>query len=176
MKLNELLETQSIFSAVNARQNFDFIEDPAELDLMLKISYGERQVFAPFEDLKDEEISMFIVNAFGEAWENYVKIELLSVNVDKRRELTETTNQSEDRTSTKNDLNKVAAFNSDDLIQNDGSDSNTEDGMVGDSTHTLTESNIDVGNSFKLLNDLSKHSIITKVIYDVARTITLDIY
>lgn len=176
MTLKELVETQSIFSAVNARQSFEFIDNPDDLDFMLKSLYGERNVFSPYISASVEDLAMVIVNENSEAWDAYVKMAVLTDNVDSRREVTETTNETEDRTSTKNDVNKVAAFNASELIDNDGSDSNSTDGMVGDTTRTLTESNINVSNSFKLLNDLTKRSIITKVLKDVSNTITLPLY
>lgn len=177
MKLSEFLDDKNLFQAIEDLQNFPFIGADADtLDMMLKIQYGEKTLFSPYAGMDQELTAKLLVKQLSAAWENYIQIAALSVDVNKRREVSETTNTTEDRTNNKNDVNKVAAFNSPTLIENDSANSETVDDMEGETVREMTDSQIDPMASYNMLNALAKDSIIQSVMRDVAATLTLSIY
>jgi len=165
MNLSEFIGEQSIFRAIGLVEPFPFIvpgEDPFDenglLDIILKIGYGEREMWAPYITLEMDKVAAVLVKFYRDKWYAYI-----------------VTNQ-ENRTINKEDVNKVSAFNSPDMLDNDGVSSNTVDGLTGDKRNVVNDTFFDPKNDFILLNDITKDGIIDKIMWDVANSLTLNIY
>lgn len=176
--LNDYLSGKSsLFTAINDVEAFPFITGDAEnLDLILKINYGQRQLFAPYSDVSINSLASLLVAEYGETWRDYVKIAALKENVNERREVTETITENEDRLSSREDANKVASFNSVELVVNDGSTSTTTDDNESEKVRTLTDENISPQASYALLSNMARASILKNVMQDVSKALTLAIY
>ena len=118
---------------------------------------------------------MLVLN-FQNSWENYVKIELLTDNPNSRREVTETTNQTETRLNSKSDVNKISAYNSEDLINDGGMNTDGTDDLDGVTVRTLVDEQINQKQAYELLSIGVKNSIIKYVMNDISGYLTLDIY
>lgn len=176
--LNDYLSGKSsLFTAINDVEAFPFITgDEENLDLILKINYGQRTLFAPYSDVSINSLASLLVTEYGETWRDYVKIEALKENVNERREVSETITENEDRLSEREDVNKVASFNSVDLVVNDGSTSNNSDTNTGEKVRTLTDENISPQASYALLSNMARASILKSVMQDISKALTLAIY
>jgi len=175
--LKEFLENESLFEKINQIESFPFLVDNVSImDLILITNYGSKKVFSAFEGNSIQTIAEMLVLNFKPSWENYVKIELLTVNPNNRREVTETTNQTETRLNSKTDVNKISAYNSEDLINDGGMNTDGTDDLDGETVRTLVDEQINQKQSYELLSNSGKNSIIKSVMTDISSYLTLDIY
>lgn len=175
--LNAFLAGKSLFTEIENIEAFPFIVGDAEnLDLILTINYGERKLFKPYSTLEVEKVAQLIVKEYGETWRDYVKIEALKENVNSRREVSETITENEDRLSEREDVNKVSSFNSTEMVVNDGTSSNNSDTNTGEKVRTLTDESISPKESYSLLSNMARASILKNVMNDVSKALTLSIY
>ena len=141
-------------------------------------NFGERQVLPKVETLPLHRLVSLIVNQFRTTWERMELVELtananLAGAVDAT---TETTKNEETKANTKNDVNKVSAYNSDILMTNDGSNSVGSEELSGEKTRVVSRQNKSLETSFKNMDILKKNAIIQSVTRDVANFVTLSIY
>lgn len=141
-------------------------------------NFGEREVLPKVEALTLVQLASLIGNQFYSTWERMELVELtananLAGAVDAT---TETTTNEETKANTKDDVNKVSAYNSDTLMTNDGSNSVGSEALSGEKTKVVSRQNKSLENSFKNLDILKKNAIIQSVTRDVANFVTLSIY
>lgn len=178
MTLKEFLSNKaSLFETIKNIEPFPFIgSDADKLDLILRTNYGSRQLFAAYEDFTITELAEILVIEFIDRWQDYVKMAALVQDVNNKRELTETINNTEDRTNNSSTTNKVSAYNSETLIDDDGNEVTGTDGLEGEKTRTLTDTDINVEKAFNMLNKANQTSIIRSVVKDISSATTLTIY
>lgn len=150
----------------------------ANLNAAQVYSFGEREVLPKVGALTLPQLAGLITNQFSATWERMELVELtananLAGAVDAT---TETTTNEETKANTKDDVNKVSAYNSDTLMTNDGSNSVGSEALSGEKTRVVSRQNKSLENSFKNLDILKKNAIIQSVTRDVANFITLSIY
>lgn len=174
MKLREYLEGVSIFELMDSINPLPMPLD--NLDLRLKVLHGNRPLFSSFENLEPEIVANLLVLDFAEKWEKLIVVLAQADNINPRREITETITSGETRTNTSSTLGKVSGFNSDDLLTNDGSEMEGLDVSDGERIRTLTDAQINLEQSFKMLNVVDKNSILQTVMSDVSNYLTLSIY
>ena len=176
MKLSEFLNGGGLFREVNAIKPFPFLLDSTFVDMLLVTYNGDKTVFKPVMNWDLETTAKTLVMHFGVKWDLYITQEDMLSNVNTRQEVTETINTTELRNNTRDDVNKISAFNETILIDNDGSNSVALDELDGQVTRTSVNENIDVEHAYNTLNLTSKNSIIQKVLNDVSGFLTLSIY
>ena len=150
----------------------------ASLNSALVYNFGERQVLPKVETLPLHRLARLIANQFRTTWERMELVELtananLAGAVDAT---TETTTNEETKANTKDDVNKVSAYNSDTLMTNDGSNSVGSENLSGEKTKVVSRQNKSLETSFKNLDILKKNAIIQSVTRDVANFVTMSIY
>lgn len=176
--LKEFLKDESIFLEISNIESFPFIdtENIPTLDTLLLVTYGNKLVYGEFNDVNIELIAKMLVIKNRQKWLCYIEAEQLLGNVNTRREITETITDSETRTGERTDINKVSAYNSDELLTDGGNDNSSTDILDGEKTRTLTDETIDVKHAYTMLNLVGKDTVASKVIADVAQFLTLSIY
>lgn len=178
--LGEYQSIGSIWGGILALEPFPFsVANPAaQLDAMLGLDYGDRLMFSKMVALPIATVSANIVSLYKDKWLKLIDIQATEIDVSSgaTRKQTETISKKEVRNNTTDNVNKVSAFNSDDLINNDGNNSTGLDDLEGDSTRVLTDSQISLVNAFNNLSLLDKSNILKTVNKDVASYLTLDIY
>lgn len=150
----------------------------ANLNAAQSYNFGEREVFPKVVTLPLPQLAGLIANQFSTTWERMELVELtananLAGAVDAT---TETTTNAETKANTKDDVNKVSAYNSDTLMTNDGSNSVGSENLSGEKTRVASRQNKSLETSFKNLDILKKNAIIRSVTRDVANFVTLSIY
>ena len=181
MLLSEYMESKDLWGAIStAVPTLGFIGSigATNLNAAQVYNFGERQVLPKVEALTLPQLAGLIANQFYTTWERMGLVELtananLAGAVDAT---TETTTNAETKASTKDDVNKVSAYNSDTLMTNDGSNSVGSEELSGERTRVVSRQNKSLENSFKNLDILKKNAIIRTVTRDVANFVTLSIY
>ena len=89
---------------------------------------------------------------------------------------TDTTVATEQKTNSRTDTNKVSAFDSPDLLVNDGSDSEGSEAVAGNKSRNSEKIVSRVYDIYKNLDVMKKNDIISTVINDVVGFSTLSIF
>ena len=174
------MEQGSLWEGIRGLAPLPFFDTvpPAQLDVQTVLSFGDRFIFSKLVTTAPEQMAVNIVAIYKAKWEKLV--EALAVDYDlsagTSKKTTETIHKIEARDNTRDDVNKVSAFNTDDLITDTGATSTGADNLTGDTTRTLTEADISLTNAFNNLSMLDQQNIITTVIKDVANYMTLSVY
>ena len=172
------MEQGSIWGGIIALGPLPFPATAVQLDAMLELDYGNRFMFSKLVTKTIAEVSANIVALYSAQWAKLVEVTGGDFNVlsGATKKTTETITRKEDRVNNRDDVNKVSAFNTDDLITDTGSTSNTTDGLTGDTDRVLTEENINLQNAFANLSLLEQSNILKVVNKDVANYLTLSVY
>ena len=181
MLLSEYMEGKDLWGEIStAVPALVFIRSfgATNLNAAQVYNFGERQVLPKVEALTLPQLVSLIVNQFRTTWERMELVELtananLAGAVDAT---TETTTNEETKANTKDDVNKVSAYNSDTLMTNDGSNSVGSEEISGEKTRVVSRQNKSLETSFKNLDILKKNAIIQSVTRDVANFVTMSIY
>lgn len=178
--LGQYMQSGSIWGGIQALEPFPFLvtTPPAKMDILLELGYGEQWMFHKLGAKPVSDVCATIVALYKDQWLRLIEVQALDIDIGSglSKKQTETISKKEVRNNSRDDVNKVSAFNSDELINNDGSVSTGLDDLKGDTTRTLTDSQISLVEAFNNLNLLGKSNILNTVNKDVASFLTLDIY
>lgn len=177
IKLSELLQQGSIFNELETIKPMPFlsVEDNEVMDSLLNLKYGDRTVYSKLLTTSLPDIAKMLVKTHGDYWDGLLQIDDDGLPSN-RRTLTETITTNENRTNNRDDKNVVAAYNSDDLITNDGTLVVGADDLTGNKTRTLTDEKTSLNSAYYHLSLQQKNNIMNVVLLDVADFITLSIY
>ena len=180
VNLKTWLTGGSMFTAIKTAENFPFFSDtqPAELDQMLSLTYGERMVASAFNNFDINTAGKFITKLYGGKW--YALIQFNITPPDIGAKTTTKTTGKQNTIGTKNGVsnteNKVSAFNSDNLITDTGANNELEENTLQDITQDSSTSVIDWQTAFNNLSIAERTNIISVVLKDVASYLTVSVY
>lgn len=174
------MEQGSLWEGIRGLAPLPFFDTvpPAQLDVQTVLSFGDRFMFSKLVTVTVAQMSVNIVSLYKDKWTKLVEVLAYDYDVmaNTSKKTTDVTHKTEARDNTRDDVNKVSAFNTDDLITDTGATSTGADNLTGDIDRTLTEANISLSDAFNNLSLLDKNNIIQTVIKDVANYMTLDVY
>lgn len=178
--LRNYLYGVNIFEDIKSVEDFDFftVVTTEQLNKMLIIGYGDRNVFDGFISVDLIDVANYIVLNLGDKWNSLYEYILTEKELDALESLkvTEVNNDSQTTVKTSDSLNKVSAYNSDDLLVDGGNTENINDTKTGTGNKTITSSKISIGTAYKNLNLVQKNNIINTVLKDVSNYLTTDFY
>ena len=180
MNLAEYLGQTNIFTElmeVGSNPIFN-IENNQNMNMLLKLNHGDKVVFDKFNTISIKEVAQMLMLQHGKNWQRVIDVSVngLNIGASSVHTVTETTTETESRINSREDLNKVSAYNSDELVTNDGTNSNNNENVNGDKTRILTDEVSDYATQFNNLSLSIKNNIIDIVITDVSNFLTLSIY
>lgn len=105
---------------------FDFIDDNT-LNQLYIMKYGNRGITSNVVDIDVELLASVLINAYGFKWDNIILNLTNSINelADYKELITETITDEGSLNLTRENINKVSAYNVDDFVNN-SSDDNSE--------------------------------------------------
>jgi len=105
---------------------FDFIDDNT-LNQLYIMKYGNREITSNVVDIDVELLASVLINAYGFKWDNIILNLTNSINelADYKELITETITDEGSLNLTRENINKVSAYNVDDFVNN-SSDDNSE--------------------------------------------------
>lgn len=178
--LKDLLLTSSLWGAIADVEPFPFIVDetPEMMDLIMGHLYGERELLPSSLNLTVEQLAKVIVATHKPRWLQLVDISLQDWDTGggATRRMTETISETENRTSTNDDVNKVATFDDELMTDTDAKKTTGVDEFTNTKTRTVRDGQYSLATAFTDLQTLDKTAIINTVIKDVAIFTTLSIY
>lgn len=180
LTLRAYLASGSIFTAIQTVKNFAFYTDntPADLDYMLSLNYGQRNVFSAFNDVTIDDVAKHIVKLYGDKWDALISFNSQPVNIgaNNSRKITGSEHRTGNNDSTSDSTNKVSAYNSDALINDTGSAGTTVDNTELDINRSSTDETFNLSTAFNNLSIAEKTNIIAVVLKDVATYLTVSVY
>lgn len=178
VSLAEFMVGRTLFSYITGMLEWEaeWLEtNPASLDLMLKLNYGDREVWWKYAELTDSEVAIMLVSAFNDSWKALSEAAALAV-LNSKRTVTETITQTDSRTNTGEETSKVSAFNSEDLIEDQGRSTTGTDALQSSRTRDFLDETLDVKQKLSQLDDASRRNVVQSVVKDVASYLTISIY
>lgn len=182
MKLNDVmlktyLNGESLFAEIKLIEPFPFIgESTVPLDLMLVINHGRKTMFHPFLDLDLKTLAEMLVLRFKHDWLMLIASLAVAKDLKNGRTITETINKTDTKTTSTDSVNKVAAFNSETMLDDGGSNSSGLDDSVGETVRVLNDDTNNVKEVFNMLELSVRNDIIKTVLKDISGFTTLSIY
>lgn len=180
LKLEEYLKQGDLFNILHTMGSLEGIDvvDVPKMDMMLSLNHGQKTVYEGIGLKTINEVAQMLSLLNKDKWKKSI---LLESNIDdigmvNTRKLTETIIENESRINNRDNINKVSAYNSDEMINNDGSNSISNEGLDSTKTRTITDGVYDINNAYKNLSSMSKNNIMEMIIKDVSNFMTLSIY
>lgn len=178
MKLREYLNGVNFWSEINNVQQFAFISDPSQMDLIQVIEYGDRTLFAGFENTPPQDVAKLIVTHFAEKWNALInaridEIDVTSLNTSKSKTTSTITGN---KTDIENTENKISGYNTSELITDNGNDSTKTEDTSRESAIEKIDSIASYEYLFDNLSTVEKSNIITLAIEDATKYLTISIY
>lgn len=180
MIYNEWIEDKSLFSEINNIESFPFIElyGVEKLDLLYKVNYGNKIISKNIESLTVSDVANIIVISHATSWKNQYDLLMneIRLGVESVNTIEETVSEDMLRILDSDNINKVSAFNSEDLTMNDSN----VDSVNEDSEKKLIRNREQANKSFtaiqKQLELFNSSFVVDVVCKDVSKILSLSIY
>ena len=179
-KLAEYMERGDLWGSVKALSPFPFFDEysPENLNRQTKLLFGERNLYSKFSDISIEDAAEIIVISCQKKWLNLMLIDELDFNLaaSESERVNQNTAKEENRDKNIEQINKVSAYNSEDMVNEGGSNVAEDELLTGEETRITTRDKISLDSAYNNLSMADKISIIKTVVADVAEVLTLSIY
>lgn len=178
MLVKEKLLSGDFFTELAKHGDTPFItvDNTPALNLLLLLECGDRKLFSKLESYDLELITGFIYALHGLNWLRLLELNEVALTGGDTRTITETINSTENRTNTRNELNKVTGFNSDEMLVNDGLEVNAGDDLEGTKVRTLEDKKVNLNTLYSDLSLTQNNSIIKTVLRDITIFLSTSIY
>lgn len=172
--LHEYMSNRTLFDKVAPLVSVLDGVDVDDLDALLVLKFGERPMYDKFEVMGDGQVARLIALNFGDAWADYQ--ELSNQPLAGRYEKTiDTFTGSQDMTGGENSTSKVSAYNSPELLDDSGNESEREVTTLLDNERTIIKEITGLNERLEL-HELASNTVANRVLFDVASFLTLDVY
>lgn len=167
----------SLFGEIQLLNDYAFFADhtPLEMDKLLRIYYGERILFSPLRELTAGELANILVNKLNDTWDKLIIINSINPNAEVIT-LDEKVDNSEVNTGSNTLVNTISAFNSDDLVNNDGSNGSNTNTKDGERNRLSTQEKINAKDAYLNFTASQKFDIVESVLNSVVNQLALTVY
>ena len=173
MKVKEL--QGNIFSELK-KIEASLVFDDEKLWQLFTLKYGERVLRAPLDSWGAVDIAGVLALEYSEKWRLFsVQIANFTSYLGGVR-VTEKLDKRELLNNVNDTLNKIAAYDSDDLLVNDGNNTTSNSTNTLNYTKTLLNENVSIKDLLNSLQVKIENDIIKLVINDTKNLICLEIY
>lgn len=179
MKLYEYVDSNSLFEHLITNgflSKFPLIVDAQTWDSLLVLKYGDRSLMPKLSLSTPTTISTYIDLTLSDKWTDLLAANEVSPLNDDVHTVQETITNNSTKENIAENVNKVSAYDSDELITDDGSSLNSNEVADGQTVRTLTDSNSNYVSQYANISTKQKNNIIDVILYDVADALTLSVY
>lgn len=176
MKIKEYLAHDNIFTTIISETSLPI--NAELLNGILVIEHGEKTLFSKLEGVSVSNAGEYITALHGENWLRLIELNSIYdvVKNGDTNEKTETVTTTENRENQKNDKGLISAYDSDELVINDGGESTGSDLLTGERVTTVKESKVNLNSLYFNLSLSQKNAILQTVVKDVANFLAINIY
>lgn len=181
MTLNEFLKQfdGNLFDEIQKVQSFPFLgKDNQTLQQLLLVNGGKRSVIESITTLSLPTVASIIIYDFGDLWSDLsgLGLSLDGSLADELRITNTKSNGAIEQSNNINTLNKVSAYDSDELIADEGSASTGKNDTKNKDESNTRDELYRFGTIYENLDTAQQLKIHRKVIKDILNTITLKVY
>lgn len=173
MKVNEI--QNNIFSVLK-KIDTSLVFDDEKLWQLFTLKYGERVLRAPLDKWGAVGIAEMLVLEYGEKWRLFSEQMVNFTSYFGGVRVTEKLDKQELLNNVNDTLNKIAAYDSDDLFVNDGNNTTSNSTNTLEYTKTLLNENVNIKELVSSLQVRIESDIIKLVVNDTKNFICLEIY
>lgn len=174
---SEFLSENNVFDEIKTIENFPFLDESMILNMQLNIKFGERYLINKFNSIELNDIAKLLVNTYSKKWNDLIQLNVELNLKDSGKKVEKITDESNKTLTGNNEtVNKVGAYNSDVLIDDNSNVINNNETEEKDGTTTKENTYLDYATAFNNLSFSDKTNTINVVLKDVANYMTLDIY
>lgn len=176
MKIKEYLAHDNIFTTIINETSLPI--NAELLNGILVLWHGEKTLFSKLEGVPVSNAGEYISVLHGENWLRLVELNSIYdvVKNGDNNERKEVVKIKENRENLKNDKGLISAYDSDELVINDGGESSGSDLLDGERVTTVTESKVNLNSLYYNLSLSQKNAILQTVVKDVANFLAINIY
>lgn len=176
MKIKEYLANDNIFTTIINETSLPI--NPELLNGILVIEHGEKTLFSKLEGVPVSNAGEYITALHGENWLRLIELNSIYdvVKNGDTNEKTETVITTENRENTKNDKGLISAYDSDELVINEGGETIGDESLEGERITTVKESKVNLNSLYFNLSLSQKNAILQTVVKDVANFLAINIY
>lgn len=176
MKIKEYLAHDNIFTTIINETSLPI--NPELLNGILVVEHGEKTLFSKLEGVPVSTAGEYITALHGENWARLIELNSIyevvkNGDTNERKEIVKIT---ENRENLKNDKGLISAYDSDELVINDGGESSGSDLLDGERITTVKESKVSLNSLYFNLSLSQKNAILQTVVKDVANFLAINIY
>ena len=150
--------------------------DDEKLWQLFTLKYGERVLRAPLDKWGAVGIAEILILEYGEKWRLFSEQMAKFTSYLGGVRVTEKLDKRELLNNVNDTLNKIAAYDSDDLLVNDGNNTTSNSTNTLEYTKTLLNENVSIKDLLNSLQVKIENDIIKLVINDTKNLICLEIY
>lgn len=179
MKLNDFL-TENIFELIHVEGGLDFLP-PENLDTMerlIRFKYGNKPVDSSVKNVTLEQLAEMVVMLYKQLW--IIESGLYEITLESSGghiiKVTENTDKVSERLTEGSSTDKVTGFNSDVMVDDSGSEQSGNEDLTETGNRVVTTITNNPIESFNLLENHVKNSIIGRIVEDVGSFLTLKVY
>ena len=181
--LGHFLDSGDLWGEIQAVKDYPFFTDftPQRLNDFTDLAFGNRTLYSKFNTetgLDTEATAQFIVMQYDKKWlglitVNAIAFDLAAVETEKK---TETSNETETTGQQSETLNKVSAFNSEDLVTDGGATSTETGDRDKEGQRITTREKQSLSAAWGNLTMTEKTGIVMTITGDVASFLSLETY
>lgn len=180
MKAYDYLKNENLFDEINKIETMPFLDggEALEVNKLFLFKYGGRVLYSKTEMLTVPELAKIIHTMYSKRWVNLILIDETDFDITSGsvRSLTENNNTNSNNVSSNISVNKVSAYDDVALIDDTGSNSDTNSTNTKTGDKVREEKTKSLYSSYMNLSLLQKNNIIDLVFDDVRNLICLSIY
>lgn len=181
--LGHFLDSGDLWGDIQAVKDFPFFTEftSIELNEFTDLIYGNRVLYRKFNTVDGISVTsaaQFLVMTFDKKWTALISINEADFDftVDGTLKRKELINETESNNSDGETLNKVSAYNSEELVTDGGSTNSETGGREGETIRVIDTGKQSLSNAWDNLTALEKTTIVRTVTGDVAEFLTLSTY
>lgn len=172
--IRQFLNGSDLWEAINNVKPFPFIDESTN-NLFL-VEYGQMPLFSGIAGDTVENVAEYVVRLFGGKWEQLLSAAGVNLAADQTRTVTETTDTDETRETATTDTDKTSAFNSAELVDEGGKESEGTETREVDTIKTITDETESASTLFDNLQKADRLNIIKTALADVANFMKVSVY
>jgi|SRR5699024_2336129 len=174
-KLNELIQDLGgVFNKLEDSIPVGVKFDGEVFDILLRLEFGQRWVYSEYLELSPNELASIVDYRFKESWNDYVELQLTPKGSEVYQTKEVLSGLEVEGTDT-NSVDKVSAFNEDELVDTSGNLVDTERELSKELTRTVTKSLFRLKDYPEIYYQIQEN-ITSKIISDLGKFLTLSVY
>lgn len=170
-----LSSKQNFVETLNIPEN---ILGDTDLKTVLKVKYGQRKVYKSFNELTGNEVANYLNSLYNSKWEwldSFIN-ESFDVGETNRKTITENFSSKVTGNQSGSLTNKESAYNTDEFLNSDQTESTSDNLSDQTGDRTRTESYKSYYTSLQQLKNVNSESMLELIINDIQKELCLQIY